>query len=53
MEDYIEASLAFIESEELRDYLREELPKWGAIAMLCADIVAYAPAPIEIGRAHV
>lgn len=47
MEDYIEASLAFIESEEMRDYLREELPKWGAIAISCADIIAYAPAPIE------
>lgn len=47
MEDYIEASLAFIESEEMRDYLREELPKWGAIAIFCADIIAYAPAPIE------
>ena len=46
-ENYIEASLAFLESKEMRDYLREELPKFRWHAMECADIVAYAPAPIE------
>lgn len=47
MEDYIEASLAFIESNEMRDYLRKELPKFCSVAMACAEIVAYAPAPVE------
>lgn len=47
MENYIEASLVFLESEEMRDYLREELPKFRWNAMACADIVAYAPASIE------
>lgn len=45
--DYIEASLVFLESKEMRDYLRGELPKLRWHAMDCADIVAYAPAPIE------
>lgn len=45
--NYIEASLAFIESQEMRDYLRDELSKFCQPAMACADIVAYAPAPIE------
>ena len=28
MQSYLEASLAFLESKEMRDYLREELPKY-------------------------
>lgn len=44
---YLEESLSFIESREMRDYLRVELPKFKSISMFCADIVAYAPAPIE------
>ena len=47
MQSYLEASLAFLESQEMRDYLREELPKFRWAAMDCAHIVAYAPAPIE------
>ena len=47
MDAYIDASLAFMESREMRDYLREELPKSDWAAMACAEIVAYAPAPIE------
>ncbi len=47
MKDYIDTALAFIESEEMRDYLREELPKLRGAAMDCAQIVAFAPAPIE------
>lgn len=47
VKSYIEASLDFIESEEMRDYLRTELPKFRWAALDCAYIVAYAPAPIE------
>lgn len=47
IKSYLEESLSFIESKEMRDYLRVELPKFHSIAMFCADIVAYAPAPIE------
>lgn len=47
MKPYLEAALDFMESEEMRDYLREELPKFRGVAMDCAEIVAYAPAPIE------
>lgn len=47
MESYLEASLAFMESKEMRDYLREELPKFRSVASFCAEIVAFAPAPIE------
>lgn len=47
MQSYLEASLAFLESQEMRDYLREELPKFRWAAMDCAHIVAYAPAPVE------
>lgn len=47
MQSYLEASLSFIESEEMRDYLRKELPQFRWAAMSCADIVAFAPAPIE------
>lgn len=47
MQSYLEASLAFLESGEMRDYLREELPKFRSVALECAEIVAYAPAPIE------
>ena len=43
----LEKVLEFIESEEMRDYLRETLPKSRAVLSSCADIVAYAPAPIE------
>ncbi|MDE6280822.1 MAG: hypothetical protein K2M15_03370 [Oscillospiraceae bacterium] len=47
MQSYLEASLAFLESEEMRNYLREELPKFPWVAQYCAKIVVYAPAPIE------
>lgn len=47
MKSYLEESLSLIESKEMRDYLRVELPKFKSISMFCADIVAYAPAPIE------
>lgn len=47
MKNYIDAALTFIESEEMRDYLREALPKLHGVATDCAHIVAYAPAPIE------
>lgn len=47
MQSYLEASLAFMESKEMRDYLREELPKFRSMASYCAEIVALAPAPIE------
>lgn len=47
VKSYLEESLSFIESKEMRDYLRVELPKFRWVAMDCADIVAYAPAPIE------
>jgi len=45
MKNYLEESLKFIESYEMRDYLRtvQEL-KQGDV---CAKIVALAPAPIE------
>jgi len=46
----LEQVLAFIESEEMRDYLREELPKDFLMSYSCANIVAYAPAPIERKR---
>lgn len=36
MQSYLEASLAFLESQEMRDYLREELPKFRWAAMDCA-----------------
>lgn len=41
--------MKFIESREMRDYLREggALPKRNGAAMACAKIAAYAPAPIE------
>ncbi len=45
--NYLEVSLAFLESREMREYLRNELPKWGDVSYYCAKIVAYAPAPIE------
>lgn len=45
--NYIETSLAFIESKEMREYLMTELPKSCRAADTCADIVAFAPAPIE------
>ena len=47
VQSYLEESLSFIESKEMRDYLRVELPKFKSISTFCADIVAYAPAPIE------
>lgn len=47
MKNYIDATLTFIESKEMRDYLREALPKLHGVATDCAHIVAYAPAPIE------
>ena len=47
MQSYLEASLDFMESKEMRDYLLEELPKFRWVAMDCAEIVAFAPAPIE------
>lgn len=43
----LEQVLDFIESEEMRNYLREELPKHHFMSAACADIVAYAPASIE------
>ncbi len=45
--NYIETSLAFIESKEMRDYLMTELPKSDKAADTCADIIAFAPASIE------
>lgn len=45
--NYIETSLAFIESKEMQEYLMAELPKTCRAADTCADIVAFAPAPIE------
>lgn len=47
MQSYLEASLSFIESKEMRDYLRTKLPECRWAAMACAEIVAFAPAPIE------
>ena len=47
VKSYLEESLSFIESKEMRDYLRGELPKFKSISTLCAAIVAYATAPIE------
>jgi len=47
VQTYLEASLSFLESKEMRDYLCEELPKFRWVARDCAEIVAYAPAPIE------
>lgn len=34
MQSYLEASLSFVESKEMRDYLREKLPeyRWAACA---------------------
>ena len=48
MSNYIEETLSFIESVEMREHLLkciEESP-WGW-RCICAEIVALAPAPIE------
>lgn len=47
MRAYMDAALAFIGSGEMRDYLGEVLPRSDDAAWKCAQIVAYAPAPIE------
>jgi hypothetical protein len=49
MKTYLEETLKFIESEEMRDYLRTNLELiWGDyMGKTCAEIVAYAPAPLE------
>ena len=49
MKTYLEEALKFIESEEMREYLRTNLELvWGDhIGEKCAEIVAYAPAPLE------
>lgn len=47
MPSYLKASLAFLESEEMQDYLLKELPGDYNMQRYCTQIVAYAPAPIE------
>ena len=47
MQSYLKASLSFLESKEMRDYLREKLPEYRWVAWGCVDIVAYAPVPVE------
>ena len=51
MKNYIEETLKFIESEEMRDYLRACPDFFNAVFRgwsRCAEIVSYAPAPIEV-----
>ena len=50
MNTYIEETLKFIESDEMRDYLRTRLdwfgPEWFGRAK-CTQVVSFAPAPLE------
>jgi hypothetical protein len=50
MKTYLEETLSFIESEEMRDYLRTRtdwLCDGWRVRYKCAEIVSYAPAPLE------
>ena len=51
MKSYIEESLKFIESDEMRDYLREYLLSGDLKGWLnrstCSEIVCFAPASLE------
>lgn len=51
MQTYLEESLKFIESEEMRAYLRKVAPKWldegRWTRYICTEIVSSAPAPLE------
>lgn len=51
MQTYLEETLKFIESEEMRAYLRKVAPEWLERGRwgrhTCAEIVSSAPAPLE------